>query len=100
MRNAKVLLLECTFVEPDHRDRARAGYHIHARDLREWIPRLNNEKIVLSHLSHRTALAEAKALLRRELGEELMQRVVLLMEHRLRRSRRSSAPPNGQPKST
>jgi len=100
VRNAKVLLLECTFVEPEHRDRARAGYHIHVRDLCEWIPRLNNEKIVVSHLSHRTALADAKAVLRRELGEELMQRVVLLMEHRLRRSRRASGPPGDQPGTT
>ena len=34
VRRAKVLLLDCTFLEPEHRERARAGYHLHVSDLR------------------------------------------------------------------
>ena len=87
VRNCQVLLLECTFVEPDHRSRARAGYHMHVSYLRDILPKLNNERIVLSHLSRRTSLQEAKKALGRELGEELPERICFLMEHR-RRGRR------------
>ncbi len=82
VRNSKILLLECTFVEPDHRDRARAGFHIHVSQLPGIVPQLNNERIVLFHLSRRTALAEARALLQHELGELYSERILLLMQQR------------------
>jgi ribonuclease Z len=84
VRNSKILLLECTFVEPDHRERARAGRHIYVGDLPTILPRLNNEKIVLIHLSRRTGIGTAKAFLRRELGEAVGQRITFFMEHRRR----------------
>jgi len=86
--HSKVLLLECTFVEPEHRDRARAGNHVYVSDLREIVPRLHNEKIVLIHLSRRTPLALARTLLKRELGDLLDERISFFMEHR-RRGRRA-----------
>lgn len=96
VRNSKVILLECTFIEPDHRDRARAGYHIHVSDLPQIIPRLNNEKILLIHLSRRTPLAVARDALRAELGHEyadqLGSRITFLMEHRRRGRRRLPEP--------
>ena len=91
VRKAKILLLECTFVEPDHLDRARAGYHIHLRDLCELLPRLNNGRILLTHVSRRTAMSEARNLLRRELGTLADERVSFLMDSRHRRPQ----PPRG-----
>jgi len=88
VRQSKVLLLECTFVEPDHRDRARAGAHIHLQDLRDIVGRVENERIVLIHLSRRTPLSAARAMLRDALGEELSARVSFFMEHRPRSRRR------------
>jgi ribonuclease Z len=85
---AKVLLLECTFVEPDHLVRAKAGSHMHVSYLRDVIPRLKNEKIVLTHLSRRTALVDARQAVQQTLGDELAARVTFLMEHR-RRGRRA-----------
>lgn len=82
VRNSRVLLLECTFVEPEHRERARAGNHIHIDDLRSIVPRLNNERIVLIHLSRRTSLSVARNLLQRELGAEQSARISFFMEHR------------------
>lgn len=96
VRGAKVLLLECTFVEPDHMDRARAGAHLHVRDLGAIIPRLENEKILLIHLSRRTPLATAKAMLRRELSASDLERVSFFMEHR-RRRRPAIAEPGESP---
>jgi ribonuclease Z len=84
VRNSKVLLLECTFVDPDHLDRARAGGHLHISDLPAILPRLNNEKIVLIHLSRRTALAVARTVLRQTLGPGGDERVSFFMEHRQR----------------
>jgi len=84
---SKVLLLECTFVEPDNRDRPRAGNHVYVSDLRDILPRLHNEKIVLIHLSRRTPLAVARNLLKRELGDLFDDRISFFMEHR-RRGRR------------
>lgn len=88
VRNSRVLLLECTFTEPEHRDRARAGFHIHIDDLRDIVPRLNNERIVLYHLSRRTSLSAAKTIVRQALGPELSERVSFFMEHRRRGRRR------------
>ncbi len=88
VRGAKVLLLDCTFVEAEHRDRAEAGYHVHVGDLRRILPRLNNEHVLLVHLSRRTALAAARELLHAELGAELSARVSFFMEHRRRGGRR------------
>ena len=87
VRNCQVLLLECTFVEPDHRSRARAGYHMHISYLRDILPKLSNERIVLSHLSRRTSLQEAKDALCREFGQAFPEQLCFLMEHR-RRGRR------------
>ena len=84
---AKVLLLECTFVEADHFDRARAGGHMHIRDLVENLPRLHNERILLTHLSRRTLLSEARRILKRELGDLTDERVTFLMDSRYRKRR-------------
>jgi ribonuclease Z len=89
VRNAKVLLLECTFVEPDHLDRARAGYHMHISDLPGVLRRLQNEQVVLIPLSRRTALGVARHMLRRELGPEMSERISFFMEYR-RRGRRAA----------
>ncbi len=91
VRNSKVLLLECTFIEPDHRARARAGYHIHIDDLADVLPRLNNEHILLTHVSRRTALSAARAALKRRVPPEIADRVSFFMTHR---RKRRPAPPS------
>ncbi len=60
--DAKVLITECTFFEPDHRHRADKGQHLHMNDFFEVLPQLKNELILLSHVSRRTALKLAKRL--------------------------------------
>ncbi|MBK9118366.1 MAG: MBL fold metallo-hydrolase [Phycisphaerales bacterium] len=97
VRNARILLLECTFIEGEDRRRARAGNHLHISDLRAVVARLNNERIVLIHLSRRTALATARRALLRELGEQDSERVSFLMEHRPRGRRRTMGPDAGLP---
>lgn len=87
VRKARILLLECTFFEPDDLRRARAGGHMHVSDLKAAMPHLENERLLITHLTRRMMLSDAVAILRKELGPEFDNRVSLLMEHRRRHSR-------------
>ena len=42
---AKILLIECTFLEPAHRDRAGRYGHVHIADLAERAERFDNEHV-------------------------------------------------------
>jgi ribonuclease Z len=90
VRNAKVLVLECTFFEPDHVRRARAGYHLHAADLPGILSRLDNDAILLAHLTRRTGLRHAKQLLGKILPDETMAKIHFLMD----RQRKVGSAPN------
>jgi ribonuclease Z len=50
---ARVLLLECSFVRPDDRERAREYAHIHLDDILARADRFENEAVVLTHFSQR-----------------------------------------------
>ena len=50
---ARVLLIECSFVAPEDRDRAREYAHIHLDDIVERAALFENEAIVLTHFSLR-----------------------------------------------
>lgn len=93
VQKARVLVLECTFFEPDHTRRARDGYHLHVKDVARIIQRMDNEFVVLSHLTRRTSLREAKETLARLLHEEMLPRVRFLMDGRRYRSRPPPPPP-------
>ena len=91
---AKVLLLECTFFDADHVTRARAGYHLHVRDVARILPKMENEHFVLHHVSRRTSLREAKAVLAKLVPPEIMSRVKFLMDgKRFRPARPDKLPP-------
>ncbi len=87
VRKAKILILECTFYEPEHVRRARAGYHLHVKDVARILGRLENEHFVISHVTRRTGVREAKQALARLMGESVMSRVTFLMEGRMGRRR-------------
>ena len=78
--NAETLITECTFFEPDHRSRAKAGRHLHVEQLARILPRLNNKTVVLAHVSRRTGVRRAKQLIRKAVHEELLGNVVFLMD--------------------
>jgi ribonuclease Z len=80
--DAKVLLLECTFFDADHVSRARAGQHIHVRDLPEVLEGMNNEKIVLCHVTRRSNMSQARRYLRKALPPETLDRVTFLMSRK------------------
>jgi len=99
VRRAKVLVLECTFFEPDHVRRAREGYHLHVRDVARMLDKLDNAYVLLTHVTRRTGVREAKRALTKMIGEEGMARVRFLMDgrrYRRRRPERMAEPPAGR----
>jgi len=79
VRDAKVLLVECTFFEPEHISRARAGRHLHVTDLPEVLKEMNNEFIVLTHVTRRTSIADARKFLKKTLPADLLGKITFLM---------------------
>ncbi|HWL94711.1 MAG TPA: MBL fold metallo-hydrolase [Phycisphaerae bacterium] len=90
VRSAKVLILECTFFEADHVSRARAGFHLHVRDVARIMQRLENEHIVLSHVTRRTGMRDAKQALAKLVPAETLSRVRFLMDYRRAREERET----------
>ena len=80
--NAKVLLIECTFFEPEHTHRAQHGKHLHAEDLGEVLEGMNNERIIIIHVTRRTNMGVARKMLRAALPSDVLQRVTFLMSRK------------------
>jgi ribonuclease Z len=84
--NAKALLLECTFFDVEHSSRAKAGRHVHVQDLPAVLEGMNNERIIIIHVTRRTNMAAARRMLsaniRKTLGKDVLDRVSFLMSRR------------------
>ncbi len=87
VRNAQIIISECTFFEPDHKERAKVGMHMHVDDLVEWLKLTECEHMVVVHLSRRTHLGQARKQLVQQAGKELADKVHFLMDHRNNRIR-------------
>ncbi len=79
---AKVLLLECTFFDEDHAKRARLGKHLHVNDLPEVLEGMDNERIVIIHVTRRTHMGQARKRLRATLPKDILKRVTFLMSRK------------------
>jgi ribonuclease Z len=78
---ARVLLVECSFVAPEDRDRARRYAHIHLDDIVERASLFENEAIVLTHFSLRYRPAEIREALDR-LPAAVGERVIPFLPRR------------------
>ena len=76
---SRVLMLECTFLGEEHRDKGRLYKHLQLEDIEKRAGELRNEAIVLHHLSRRYPVGELRAQVERRLPE-LASRVHLLVE--------------------
>jgi ribonuclease Z len=61
---ARVLLLECSFILPEDRDRAREYAHIHLDDILARADLFENEAVVLTHFSQRYSSEQIREALR------------------------------------
>ena len=84
--NARIVISECTFFEPDHADRARSGMHLHIDDIIRLLPVWKAEAIVLVHASRRTTIHYARERINALAGADA-SRIHLLMDHRSNRHR-------------
>ncbi|MBX3392352.1 MAG: hypothetical protein KF787_06850 [Phycisphaeraceae bacterium] len=87
VRKAPIVICECTFFEPDHKDRAKIGMHLHVDDVAEWLGVLECEALVLVHVSRRTDLNFARKRFLQVCGPDKSQRVHFLMDFRSQRAR-------------
>lgn len=77
--DSKVLMMECTFVGEEHRDKGERFKHLHLGDIAQHADRFRNEAIVLHHLSRRFRVEELRAEVDRRLPE-LAPRIHILVE--------------------
>lgn len=81
---ARVLVAECTFFEPDHRSRAKAGFHTHLADVPRLLEQTRAQAVLLTHLTRRTSLRHARRELAKLVPESQLARIHFLMERRRR----------------
>ena len=80
VQNAEILVTECTFFDPEHRTKAKAGKHLHLEQFAEILPRLKNQHIVVTHVTRRTGIRRARQLLRKRVGDDAVKRLHFLMD--------------------
>lgn len=85
VRDAEILIIECTFFDGDHLKRARLGAHIHVSDLRRILAGVRSRYVVLNHVTRRTDLRKAKRILQDAIEVADLQRVSFLMDRPPRR---------------
>ena len=56
--HSRILIAECTFYEDEHVGRASAGRHMHVDELAGLLGRLDNEHVIISHLTARTPMSD------------------------------------------
>jgi len=78
--NAEILITEVTFFDPAHKSKAKHGRHLHVDSFIELAPLLQNQHIVINHVTRRTGIRRAKQMLRKRLGEERMKNIHFLMD--------------------
>ncbi len=84
---AKILITECTFLDPDDRPRATVGKHLHLNNIVDLLRRSRAEAVVLTHLSRRTNIHNARRLIDQAVPASDRDRVFLLMDARANRQR-------------
>jgi ribonuclease Z len=78
LSTAEVLVVECTFLRPADRERARRFGHMHLDDLVTLAPSLANRHVVLTHLSRRHRLGSGARMIRKALAGVLRPELQLL----------------------
>lgn len=80
VQHSKILIAECTFFEPEHHDRARAGRHYHIEQLAKLLPQWHNQHILLTHVSLRTDIRLARKILEETLPPEITKKIRFFMQ--------------------
>lgn len=87
VRGAQFIISECTFFEPEHKDRAKVGMHMHIADIAEWLRVCECQAMILTHISRRTHLQFARDQMQALIPKEHLNKVFLLMDARFNKAR-------------
>ena len=79
---SKILIAECTFYEGEHSGRAEAGKHMHIDEFATLLEKLQNEHIIITHITQRTPMREIRKILKDALPKDKYDRITLLMAKR------------------
>ena len=79
---SKILIAECTFYEGEHSGRAEAGRHMHIDEFAALLDKMNNEHIIITHITQRTPMSEIRKILKDALPKDKYDRITLLMAKR------------------
>ncbi len=81
---SKILIAECTFYEGEHSGRAEAGRHMHIDEFATLLDKMNNEHIIITHITQRTPMREIRKILKDALPKDKYDKITLLMAKRPR----------------
>ncbi len=76
---SRVLMMECTFLGEEHRDKGERFKHLHLGDIAQRAGEFRNEAVVLHHLSRRFRVEDLRAEVNQRLPE-LAARIHILVE--------------------
>lgn len=79
---SKILIIECTFFLDEHRERADDGKHMHIDEFAGLIERMENKHVIITHLTQRIGIGQAKAILRKSLSPKCYEKTTLLMDRK------------------
>ena len=79
---SKILIAECTFYEGEHTGRAEAGRHMHIDEFADLLEKLQNEHIIVTHITQRTPMREIRKILKDALPKDKYDKITLLMAKR------------------
>ncbi len=79
---SRILIVECTFYEAEHSERAEAGRHMHIDEFAALLDKLQNEHIIVTHITQRTPMREIRRILWEALPKEKYKKIILLMSER------------------
>jgi ribonuclease Z len=80
VQNAEILITEITFFDPEHKQKAKAGKHLHLDAFVELLAKLKNKWIIINHVTRRSGVKRARRQLAKKVGEEQMKRILFLMD--------------------
>ena len=80
VQNADTLITECTFFDPTHKAKAKAGRHLHVDAFAQLVPKLKNQQIIVTHVTRRSGIRRSRNILRKLVGAEQMKRIHFLMD--------------------
>ncbi len=82
---SRILIAECTFFADEHIERADAGRHMHIDEFVRLVSQLDNEHIIVTHMTQRTGMGEIRKILREKLSSQCYEKITLLMDPKNRR---------------